>query len=267
MAVKVEDLYVSYGDTTILRNISLHVPRGSFSCIIGPNGCGKSTLLKAVSRNIQNDKGRILIHGKQIESYNTRILSREMAFLAQSPQTPEQFSVAELVGYGRYPHLGWMGMLREKDYKVIRWAMGVTEVSEFEDRELVHLSGGERQRVRIAMALAQEAGILLLDEPTTYLDIAHQFHTLELIKKLNREMGITILMVLHDLNQAARYADYLFVINKGEMYDWGKPDQVINTTMLRDVFHIKAQIFRDSENDCPFFIPIKGLDLREKDVG
>ena len=259
MAVKAENLYIGYGDTPVIRDVSLKIPQGAFCSVIGPNGCGKSTLLKALSRNLPINSGTIAINGKSLKNYNTKVLSRELAFLAQSPHIPDQFSVKDLVGYGRFPHTNWMGILKSKDYEIINWAMDVTEITQFAERELTSLSGGERQRVWIAMALTQEAEILLLDEPTTHLDIAHQFHILELIHKLNREMNRTVLMVLHDLNQAARYSDYLYVLNNGRLYAHGVPDEIITETMLREVFSIDTKIIRDEDNDCPYFIPLGGV--------
>lgn len=259
MAIKADNLFLGYGDNLIVEDVSVHIPEGSFCSVIGPNGCGKSTLLKALSRNLPVTSGSIAINGKPLRSYDTKVLSRELAFLAQSPHLPDQFSVKDLISYGRFPHTNWMGTLKQKDYDVITWAIEITGTSRFAERELTSLSGGERQRVWIAMALAQEAEILLMDEPTTYLDIAHQFHTLELIKKLNTEMNRTILMVLHDLNQAARYSDFLFVMKDGQLYAHGAPDEIITESMLRDVFSINAKVIRDDDNDCPFFIPLGGI--------
>ena len=259
VAIKAENLYLGYGDTLIVKDVSINIPRGSFCSVIGPNGCGKSTLLKALSRNLPVRSGTIFINGKHLKSYDTKILSRKLAFLTQSPHIPDQFSVKDLVSYGRFPHTNWIGILKSKDYEMINWAMDITEITRFEERELTSLSGGERQRVWIAMALAQEAEILLLDEPTTHLDIAHQFHILELIHKLNREMKRTVLMVLHDLNQAARYSDYLYVLNNGRLHAHGSPNEIITETMLREVFSIDTKIIRDEDNDCPYFIPLGGV--------
>ena len=260
MAIRVSNIQIGYGDTTIVEDISLHIPRGAFCSIIGPNGCGKSTLLKAISRNLPHKGGAVNIDGKDLGKYETKLLARKMAFLAQSPHIPEQFSVRDLVSYGRYPHTNWLGTLGPEDHQVIDRSMELTGVRDFEERELAHLSGGERQRVWMAMALAQEAEILLLDEPTTYLDISHQFQTLELIKQLNREMERTVLMVLHDLNQAARYSDLIFVMKEGDLFAWGKPREIITEKILRDVFAIEAKIIIDEDQDCPYFIPLKSAD-------
>lgn len=259
MAINIQNVSLGYNGEKIINNVSISINTGSFCSIIGPNGCGKSTLLKAISRNLKVWKGSIEIYGKKIEDYHTRQLARRMAFLAQSPHIPEQFSVRDMVSYGRFPHTNWFNMLTSKDHEAIDRAMDMTEIKDLADRELNQLSGGERQRVWLAMALAQEAEILLLDEPTTYLDIAHQFQTLELISRLNIKMNRTILMVLHDLNQAARYSDLLFVIKDGELFASGTPDEIITRELLREVFSIETKIIRDKEYNCPFFIPLKGI--------
>jgi iron complex transport system ATP-binding protein len=256
VAIKVENLRLGYGSTVIVDDISMEVPQGSFCSVIGPNGCGKSTLLRALSRNLHPFAGTIEILGKAVHSYDSKELSRKMAFLAQSPHIPDQFTVEELVSYGRYPHSHWPGFLSPADRDIIHTAMKLTETDGFADRELTSLSGGERQRVWIAMALAQEAELLLLDEPTTYLDIAHQFQTLELIHRLQKNMGRTILMVLHDLNQAARYSDWIFVMKDGKLFDQGPPEDIISEELLAEVFSIRAKVIRDDDHGCPFFIPL-----------
>lgn len=258
-AIEVNHVRLGYGETVIIDDISLQIPTGGFASVIGPNGCGKSTLLKAISRNLRPISGRVSIEGTSVGEYDTRLLSQKLAFLAQSPSVPEQFSVRELVSYGRYPYTHWLGTLKAHDHEIIDWAMEMTETTEFAEREMIHLSGGERQRVWIAMALAQEADILLLDEPTTYLDIAHQFQTLELIHRLHREMNKTVLMVLHDLNQAARYSDRLFVMKQGKLVTEGLPEEILQEKMLREVFSIETKVIWDEDNDCPYFIPLRGL--------
>jgi iron complex transport system ATP-binding protein len=259
VAVNARDLRVGYGTQVVVDGLSIDVPDGSFCSIIGPNGCGKSTVLKALSRNLGLISGSIEILGKPLQEYDTRILSRKLAFLSQSPPVPEQFSVRELVSHGRYPYTRWFGFLTAHDREVIDWALERTGIQEFSERELVHLSGGERQRVWIAMALAQEAEVLLLDEPTTHLDIAHQFQTLELIHRLQTEMGRTIITVLHDLNQAARYSDHIFVMKDGQQYAEGTPDEMITREMLREVFSVEARVIRDTGHNCPYFIPLRSV--------
>jgi iron complex transport system ATP-binding protein len=260
VVIDAKNVKLSYGESVVIQDISMQVPKGGFVSVIGPNGCGKSTFLKAISRNLKPASGEVFIEGKSVRSYDTRVLSRKMAFLAQSPHVPEQFSVRELVSYGRFPYTHWLGTLRPHDYDIIDWAMEMTETTKFAEREMVHLSGGERQRVWIAMALAQEADILLLDEPTTYLDIAHQFQTLELIYRLHREMKKTVLMVLHDLNQAARYSEKLFVMKQGDLVAEGPPADIIREDILRQVFSIDTKVIWDDVNDCPYFIPLRGIE-------
>ena len=261
MAIITESLRAGYGNETIISDISIQVPKGTFCSIIGPNGCGKSTLLKTISRNLPILGGRVIIDGMAIDRIDTRKLARKLAFLAQSPFIPEQFSVKELISYGRFPHSKWMGTLSNKDQQIIDWAMDITSTKQFEHRELFHLSGGEQQRVWIAMALAQQADILLLDEPTTHLDISHQLQTLELIKTLNREMNRTILMVLHDLNQASRFTDYIFVMDKGRIISKGKPEDIITEKLLKDVFHVDAKVAFDEEINRPYFIPVRSSQI------
>lgn len=258
LIIKTNDLTLGYNGKTVINGVSMEIEKGSICCIIGPNGCGKSTLLKALSRNLKIINGTIKINDKNIKHYPTRQLAKKMAYLTQTPYQPEQFSVRDLVSYGRFPHTGWFNILKPYDHEVIDWAMEITETAQFAERELNHLSGGERQRVRIAMALAQEAEILLLDEPTTYLDIAHQFQILELIHKLNKEMGRTILIVLHDLNQAARYAEHLIVLKDGKITARGMPKDIINEDLLKEVFFLESRVIQDETNNCPFFIPIRG---------
>ncbi|MDC7223928.1 MAG: ABC transporter ATP-binding protein [Spirochaetales bacterium] len=258
MAVRCENLTVAYGNRPVVQDVSLHVAKGEFCTLVGPNGCGKSTLLKGLSHTLIPRSGGIFINGRPIKGMDRKALARQLAFLPQSPRIPDQVSVRELVGHGRFSHTGWSGFLKQEDREVVDWALEVTELTDYGDRELIHLSGGERQRVWIALALAQEAEILFLDEPTTYLDINHQFQILELILRLNREMGRTVLMVLHDLNQAARYSDRLLVMKEGRLATQGKAEEILTEENLHDLFSIEARIIRDEENHCPHIIPIGG---------
>jgi len=263
VAVKGDHLFLGYGGKDIVKDVTLHLPQGKIGTIIGPNGCGKSTLLKGLSRTLPLRSGEVTVKGRPLKHRDGKNLARTLAFLPQSPHIPDQFSVRELVCYGRFPHTRWSGTLSKRDHRMIDWAMEQTGTAKYADRELIHLSGGERQRVWIALALAQEAAILLLDEPTTYLDMSHQFLTLELIKRLNREMGRTVLMVLHDLNQAARYSDILFVMDRGRLIARGSAEEILTEELLRSVFSLKTRIIRDEENGCPFVIPLTGLETRD----
>jgi iron complex transport system ATP-binding protein len=259
VAVKGQNITIGYNGVSVVNDVSLHIKPKEICTIIGPNGSGKSTLLKGLSRTLPVQSGQVFIQGQPIRGIDTKALSRQLAFLPQSPRIPEHFSVRELVSYGRFPHTGLSGLLNARDREIIDWALEETDTISYAHRELIHLSGGERQRVWIAMALAQEAEILFLDEPTTYLDIHHQFNLLELVQRLNKKMGRTILMVLHDLNQAARYSDRLFLMKEGQMVARGMVDEIITEEILRDVFSVEAKVIRDEENNCPYFIPLRSV--------
>ncbi|WP_020611214.1 ABC transporter ATP-binding protein [Sediminispirochaeta bajacaliforniensis] len=258
MVIEADKLCLGYGGKPVVKDLSLSVPAGSWASIIGPNGCGKSTLLKALSRNLKPVSGSVRVMDRPLENYGGRSLARTMAFLAQTPQIPDYFSVKELVGYGRYPHTGWFGSLRPRDREAVEQALEATDMLDFSEREVASLSGGERQRAWIAMALAQEAELLLFDEPTTHFDIAYQFQILELIDRLRKEMGRTVVTVLHDLNQAARYSDQLFVMKNGCIFATGEPSVVLTPQLLGDVFSIDVRLLQDEELDCPFVVPLGG---------
>lgn len=254
--LEVKDLQLSYDDSIVIKGISFSIEERSVTTLIGPNGCGKSTIFKALSRLKKPDKGTVVLRKHDISSMTTKEISQEMAFLPQSPLVPNDFTVRDLVGYGRYPHLGWTGRLGKKDVEVINWVICQTKLEKLQNRHVSALSGGERQRAWIAMALAQQPKILLLDEPTTFLDICHQFELLELIQILNRTMDITVLMVLHDLNQAARYSDKIIAIKDGEKYKEGTPKEVVSKDVLESVFNIEVRVFEDQSNNCPYCIPM-----------
>ncbi len=261
------DLSVGYGDRLIVRNLSVTIPDKKITTIIGSNGCGKSTLLKAVTRLIPHQSGNVLLDGEDISKGHTKELAKKMAILPQSPESASGLTVGELVSYGRFPHQKGMGRLTKRDYDVINWSLEVTGTLGFKYREVDSLSGGQRQRVWIAMALAQETEIIFLDEPTTYLDMAHQLEVLELLQKLNREQERTIVMVLHDLNQAARFADYIVALKEGEIVKSGRCEEVITHEVLKRVFQIDAEIGRDPRTDKPMCITynlLKGEDQHEK---
>src|SRR6056297_125433 len=255
--LKISNLTMGYEGKRILKDISFDVEKNKITTLIGPNGCGKSTILKALSRAKKPQKGKIFLDSKNILRIDEKKLAKIMSILPQSPKAPDDFSARDLVGYGRYPHMNWLGRLTKKDYDIIDWAIKETKIESLQHRMVSTMSGGERQRAWIAMALAQQPRILLLDEPTTYLDISHQFEVLELVSRLNRDMNITVVMVLHDLNQAARYSDKIIVIKDEKIYKEGKPEEIINKKLLEEVFSIKVKIFEDEENNCPYFIPMK----------
>lgn len=261
------ELNIGYGERLIVKNLSVDIPDKKITTIIGSNGCGKSTLLKAITRIIPHQSGNVLLDGENISKGNTKELAKKMAILPQTPESASGLTVGELVSYGRFPHQKGMGRMSRKDYDVINWALEVTGTSDFKYRQVDALSGGQRQRVWIAMALAQETDIIFLDEPTTYLDMAHQLEVLELLQKLNAEQERTIVMVLHDLNQAARFADYIVALKEGEIVKAGTCEEVITHDVLKKVFQIDAAIGRDPRTNKPMCITynlLKGEDQHEK---
>ncbi|WHY00058.1 ABC transporter ATP-binding protein [Neobacillus sp. DY30] len=262
-----DDLSIGYGERLIVKSLSIEIPDRKITTIIGPNGCGKSTLLKAITRIISHQSGSILLDGKDISKVNTKILAKQMAILPQTPESASGLTVGELVSYGRFPYQKGFGRLTIKDYEVIDWAFEVTGTIDFKFRPVDALSGGQRQRVWIAMALAQETEIIFLDEPTTYLDMAHQLEVLELLQKLNHEQQRTIVMVLHDLNQAARFADHIIALKDGEIVKAGSCEEVISHKVLRKVFNIDAVIGHDPRTKKPMCVTynlLKGETKHEK---
>lgn len=248
------DLKIGYGEQLIVKGLSVTIPDRKITAIIGANGCGKSTFLKAITRIIPHQSGEVILDGKSISKENTKQLAKKMAIHPQSPESTSGLTVGELVSYGRFPYQTGFGRLSKKDYAVIDWALEVTGTKEYKYRSVEALSGGQRQRVWIAMALAQETEIIFLDEPTTYLDMAHQLEVLELLQKLNSEQGRTIVMVLHDLNQAARFADYIIALKAGQIVQAGTCEEVITPEVLRKVFQIDALIGRDPRTNKPMCI-------------
>ncbi|MET0961135.1 MAG: ABC transporter ATP-binding protein [Psychrobacillus psychrotolerans] len=249
-----DDLSIGYGEQLIVKDLSVQIPNQKITTIIGPNGCGKSTLLKAITRIISHQSGAVVLDGKNVSKENTKVLAKKMAILPQTPESASGLTVGELVSYGRFPYQTGFGRLSQKDYEVIDWAMKVTNTSTFKYLPVDSLSGGQRQRVWIAMALAQETEIIFLDEPTTYLDMAHQLEVLELLQRLNKEEKRTIVMVLHDLNQAARFADYIVALKDGQIVKAGPCEEVITKEVLRGVFNIDAEIGIDPRTNKPMCI-------------
>lgn len=240
--LQVDSISIRYERQNVIDDFSFAINQGEIVSIIGPNGSGKSTLLKAISRFIPYHTGSIKLEGKNLKSLSSKQIARTMCVLSQKNQAPNDMTVGELVSYGRYPHKRWFEKLNEDDMNIIDWALNKTNLYAYKERTVASLSGGESQRVWIAMALAQRPKILLLDEPTTYLDISHQHEVLELVSELNQEMGMTIIMVLHDLNQASRYSDRIVVVRNGERVMYGSPDLVMTTGMIKDVYKMNAEI-------------------------
>lgn len=238
---------IGYSNALIIEELSLSIPKNKITTIIGPNGCGKSTLLKAIARILKMKSGAVYLDGNAIHRLDTKEVAKKMAILPQTANAPGGLKVYELVSYGRFPHQKRLGALKKEDYAAIDRAIEVTGLNEFKNRPIEALSGGQRQRVWIAMALAQETEILVLDEPTTYLDMAHQLDILLLLKRLNEEEGRTIIMVLHDLNHASRFSDYMIAMKGGELITEGSPAEVMTCLNLQQVFNIDASIVK-----CPF---------------
>ena len=240
-------------------DVNMTLESGDFLAIIGPNGSGKSTLLRALAGAMKPRTGSINLNLRPLHTYSSRVLAKTIAFLPQGPVAPEDFTVRDLVGYGRFPHLGWSGRMGKKDKIIVEEALDHTRLVPLADRMVSDLSGGERQRTWIAMAMAQQAKLMILDEPTTFLDICFQLEILEMIQWLNKRLGITIVIVLHDLNQAARFAKKIMVLQQGRVAQAGEPDQVLSATMVEDIFNISAHIRRVPHTGTPYLIPIQSM--------
>lgn len=252
--INIDNINVSIAEKRIVKNLSLKIPEGKVTAIIGPNGCGKSTTLKAVARILPYE-GSITFKNKDLKSFSHREFAKCLAILTQSPQAPADLTVKDLVEMGRFPHRGFFGRGGEKDHEHIQWALEQTNMLGMSERLLNTLSGGERQRAWIAMALAQRPEVLLLDEPTTYLDICHQLEIMQLLAKLNKSLNLTVVMVVHELNHAIQFADYVAVIKAGELVASGEPQKVIDSSLLSKVFRVQADEFTAS-NGSKVLVPI-----------
>lgn len=255
--IELEDVHVTRGEFH-LHVPHAHLPRGQVTAIVGPNGSGKSTLLKLQSRLLEPHGGTVLVDGRDVTTLSPKEVARRVGVLPQSPDVPEGTTVEELVEHGRYPHRGLLSPLCEEDEDAMAWALDATNLTNLRHRRVDTLSGGERQRAWIAMALAQRTSTLLLDEPTTYLDVRYQIEVLELVRRLNRTHGLTVGLVLHDLNQAAAYSDRMLVMDDGRIVERGPPRQVLTEELLHRVFGIDAEIVHRPGADAPAFIP-RGL--------
>lgn len=250
-----EALTLGYDRRTVAEDLTVAVPDGSFTVIIGPNACGKSTLLRALARLLRPARGTVLLDGADIHRRPARQVARTLGLLPQSAVAPDGLTVAELVSRGRYPHQGLLRQWSREDERVVDRAMADTGVAELADRPVDELSGGQRQRVWIAMALAQQTPLLLLDEPTTYLDIAHQVEVLDLCARLHEEQGRTLVAVLHDLHQAARYATHLVAMRDGRVVAAGDPRRIVTTELVEEVFGLPCRIIEDPETGTPLVLP------------
>lgn len=250
-----KDLNIGYGDTIIVKGLNLEIPTGKITALVGANGSGKSTILKTMARIMKPQGGNVLLDGKSIFQQSTKEVARQLAILPQNPTAPDGLTVSELVAYGRFPHQKGFGNLNDEDRRIIQWAIEETGMMEFYDRPVEQLSGGQRQRAWIAMALAQQTDILFLDEPTTFLDMAHQLEVLQILYKLNQKEKRTIIMVVHDLNHASRYAQHMVAIRSGTIISQGTPEQVMTKEVLRRVFNIEADIVADPRTGVPLCLP------------
>lgn len=246
--IRTKDVDINYDSINIVKQLNITIPKQQITAIIGPNGCGKSTILKTLARIHPAKSGEILLDGKEIHSISSIEIARKMAILPQSPVAPEGLMVHELVAYGRYPHQKGFGRLNDLDRDKITWALNITGLSKLADRRLDTLSGGQRQKVWIAMALVQDTELILLDEPTTYLDLVHQLDVLLLLQKLNRQEGKTIALVIHELNMAARFADFMIAVKQGTIIASGTAEEIMTPDILREVFDIEAVIQKEPVN-------------------
>jgi iron complex transport system ATP-binding protein len=246
---------VGYGARTVIDDLDVGIPPGVITTIIGPNGCGKSTLLRTLSRLLRPAKGTVVLDGDDIVKLRTRDVAKKLGLLPQAPVAPEGLTVADLVARGRHPHQSWLRQWSSDDAAVVERALAMTGVSDLADRPVDALSGGQRQRVWISMTLAQGTDLLLLDEPTTYLDLAHAIDVLDLVDDLH-ESGCTVVMVLHDLNLATRYSDNLIVMRAGSILAQGHPRDVITAELLHEAFGLRAQVIDDPVGDRPLIVPI-----------
>ncbi|WP_405012631.1 ABC transporter ATP-binding protein [Kitasatospora sp. NBC_01539] len=251
-----DEVSLRYGERAIATDLSVAVPDGSFTVIVGPNACGKSTLLRAFARLLKPSAGRVLLDGEQIGGLPSKELARRLGLLPQTSTAPDGITVADLVARGRYPHQGLFRQWSREDERVVAESMAATDVAELADRYVDELSGGQRQRVWLAMAIAQQTSLLLLDEPTTFLDIAHQIEVLDLCARLHQEQGRTLVAVLHDLNQAARYATHLIAMRDGAVVAEGPPSEIVTAELVERVFDLPCQVIEDPQTGTPLVVPM-----------
>ena len=256
--LRARDLKLAYGERVVVDGLDFEVEGGTITAVIGPNGCGKSTMLRALGRLLQPQRGEVLLDGEKIHKMSTKEVARILGVLPQSPAAPEGLTVADLVARGRHPHQSWYRQWSSDDESAVAEALAMTGIGDLAERTLDELSGGQRQRAWLSMALAQGTDLLLLDEPTTYLDLSHQVDVLELVGRLHDESGRTVVMVLHDLNLAARYADRLVAMKDGAIVASGEPGEVLTEELLADVFDLRARVIPDPVAGTPMVVPIGG---------
>jgi iron complex transport system ATP-binding protein len=261
-ALEAKDLALSYGGDYIFQNLNLSIPQGKITVFIGSNGCGKSTLLRAMARLLKPQKGTVILDGSNIARLSTKEVAKMLSILPQGPTAPEGLTVLQLVKQGRYPYQSWLQQWSREDERMVMAALEATRLSDLAERTVDSLSGGQRQRAWIAMTLAQGTDIILLDEPTTYLDMTHQIEVLDLLFELNEREKRTIVMVLHDINLACRYAHHIVAIKEKKIVAQGKPEEIITEQSIRSVFDMDCQILRDPLFGTPLCIPFgKGRQL------
>lgn len=266
--LKAHDLSVYYGENKILENLNLQIPKGKITVLVGANGCGKSTLLRTFARLIKPKAGQIYLEDDVIQKISTKDVAKRLAILPQGPVAPEGLTVLQLIKQGRYPHQSWLKQWSNEDEKIVNKALEVTQMTDFVDRSVDALSGGQRQRAWIAMTLAQKTDLILLDEPTTYLDMAHQIEILDLLFDLNVEENRTVVMVLHDLNLACRYAHHIVAVRDKQIYAQGKPEEVVTIEMVQNVFRMNCTIIKDPIFGTPLCVPHgKGRTVVEEENG
>ncbi len=266
-SISVANLRVGYTpDRPVISDLSLNIPGGQVTTIIGPNGCGKSTLLRAIGRLIPSQGGEVRLGDTDIGSMKRRDIAKTIGVLPQSPISPPGLIVSDLVSRGRHPHQSWIRQWSSSDEEEVNAALEMTDVTELADRSVDSLSGGQRQRVWISMVLAQHTDVLFLDEPTTYLDLAHSIEVLDLVNRLRRDLDRTVVMVLHDLNLAIRYSDNLVVMRDGDLIATGKPEEIITSELLKDVFELDATVIEDPVVGGPLIVPNDPYDIKGKKV-
>jgi len=266
-SISVAHLRVGYTpDRPVISDLSLNIPGGQVTTIIGPNGCGKSTLLRAIGRLIPSQGGEVRLGDTDIGSMKRRDIAKTIGVLPQSPISPPGLIVSDLVSRGRHPHQSWIRQWSSSDEEEVNAALEMTDVAELADRSVDSLSGGQRQRVWISMVLAQHTDVLFLDEPTTYLDLAHSIEVLDLVNRLRRDLDRTVVMVLHDLNLAIRYTDNLVVMRDGDLIATGKPEEIITSELLKDVFELDATVIEDPVVGGPLIVPNDPYDIKGKKV-
>ncbi|MBD2073528.1 ABC transporter ATP-binding protein [Phormidium sp. FACHB-592] len=256
VALTTRKLTLAYDGTVVISDLDLAIPAGKITVLVGSNGCGKSTLLRSLARLLKPTRGTVYLDSASIFKLSTKEVAKRLGILPQGPIAPEGLTVRDLVAQGRYPHQSWLQQWSKEDEWLVEQALAITNMTVLADRSLDTLSGGQRQRAWIAMSLAQDTEILLLDEPTTFLDLAHQIEVLDLLYELNQTKGRTIVMVLHDLNQACRYAEHLVAIAQGQVVAQGAPDQIMTEALVQEVFGLESRIIQDPVAGTPLCIPV-----------